>query len=134
MTNTLAARKYSQVGVASQGVNASPSRLVMMLLEGAISRIGSGYAAISGNDFAGKSRELNKAIDIVAGLRASLDFEKGGKIAKNLSNVYLFVEQSLITVIASNDLKLLAECRNNLSTIREGWTAVVNQYDQPSEA
>ena len=134
MVSTRAASQYAKVGVASQASSASPTRIILMLLDGALAKMGTGAAAIKGGDAKARAVNLNKAIDIVAALRASLDHEKGGKLAKNLSNVYQFVELSLIKVIATKDLALLEECRNNLSTIREGWVEVVNQYDKPGAA
>lgn len=134
MVSSRAATQYAKVNVSSQASSASPTRIIMMLLDGALATMGRGEAAIKGKSPVEKAKHLNKAIDIVSALRASLDFEKGGKLAKNLSNVYQFVEQSLIKVIASNDLELLGECRKNLSTIREGWVEVVNQYDKPGAA
>lgn len=127
MGNYGAARAYSQVGVRSQGLVASPARLVMMLLDGAITRMGAGEAAIAAKDFEKKHEHLTKAMDIVAALKASLDMEKGGSLSKNLAVVYEFVERSLLLVIGRNDLELLGECRARINTIREGWAEVVNQ-------
>lgn len=127
MGNYGAARAYSQVGVSSQGLVASPARLVMMLLDGAITRMGAGEAAITARDFEKKHEHLTKAMDIVSALKASLDMEKGGSLSRNLAVVYEYVERSLLLVIGRNDLKLLGECRARINTIREGWVEVVNQ-------
>ncbi|WP_170272573.1 flagellar export chaperone FliS [Litorivicinus lipolyticus] len=130
MTGTLAAKAYSNVNVSSQS-GASKSRLILMLLDGALARMGAGEAAIQRKDFEAKATNLTRAMDITLALKASLDMESGGKLARNLKNVYDFVERTLLLVIARNDLEKLAQCRLHLNTIREGWVTVVDSELNP---
>ncbi len=67
---------------------------------------------------------ISKAITIIDGLRAHLDMEKGGDIAKNLSDIYVYAENRLFEANFRNDLKMLDEVIGLIQNIREGWIQI----------
>ncbi|HRE33022.1 MAG TPA: flagellar protein FliS, partial [Candidatus Berkiella sp.] len=68
-----------------------------------------------------KGISISLAISIVETLQASLNEQEGGEIAKNLSDLYIYILQSLIEVNLHNDLKKLDEIIQLIETIKSGW-------------
>ena len=69
-------------------ITADPKRLVIMCYEGAIENLKTSMQKIIEKDYEGKGRAITKAQDIINELLCSLDFEKGGPIARNLDSLY----------------------------------------------
>ena len=87
MNASVAMKQYQAVGVHSGVMDASSHRLIQMLMEGVLQRV----AQAKGNV---KRKEIaDKAINIVAGLRSSLNIEQGGEIAANLDSLYEYMLQ-----------------------------------------
>ena len=82
------AAQYKSVGNQSGIENASPHRLIQMLLDGALDRINSAKGAIKRGDIQSQGTNISSAISIIGGLQSSLNMEKGGEIAANLDNLY----------------------------------------------
>ncbi len=115
---------YAQVSAQETITTASPHRLVQMLMEGAIERINFAQAKIQQNNFSEKGRFITKAIDIINGLRGSLNFEKGGEIAEDFERLYEFMVRRLIEANRDNDSSGLAEVSNLLKEIKDAWDGV----------
>jgi len=60
----------------------------------------------------------------VIGLQGALDHEKGGDLARNLSELYAYVTRRLLHVNIHNDLAALAEVRELMVQIRDAWKMV----------
>jgi flagellar protein FliS len=67
-----------------------------------------------------------KAQDIITELMVSLDFEKGGDIARNLFHLYMYFNQKLVDANLSKDVKGLREVHHLMSDLREAWVAIEN--------
>ena len=89
MNPMMALRQYQKVGSQAQTSEASPHRLVQMLMEGGLDRIAQAKGAMSRKDLAGKGVSIGKAIAIIGGLREGLDLENHGTHAlRNQDNLY----------------------------------------------
>ncbi len=119
-----ALQQYQRVGIQSQVESASPHRLVQMLMEGAIARIAAATHHLARGAIAEKGQSISLAISILAGLRASLDKEKGGEIAENLDGLYDYMTRRLLEANLKNDQSMLAEVRGLLRQIKDGWDAL----------
>lgn len=119
-----ALRQYQNVNTAAQVVEASPHRLIQMLLEGALDRLAKARGAIEREQLALKGEMLGKTIAIVMALRESLDFEQGGEIASNLDSLYDYIAQRLLDVTRNNQLAPLDEAVSLLREIKEGWDGI----------
>lgn len=119
-----ALNQYRNVGVQSSLTDASPHRLIQMLLEGALERIHSAKGSLERRDIAGKCSLISSAISIVGGLRASLDMEAGGEIAANLDALYEYMSRRLLEANAENDGAILDEVSKLLLEIKMGWDAI----------
>ncbi|SEK93722.1 flagellar protein FliS [Atopomonas hussainii] len=119
-----ALRQYQNVNTGAQVVEASPHRLIQMLLEGALDRLAKARGAIEREQLALKGEMLGKTIAIVMALRESLDFEQGGEIASNLDSLYDYIAQRLLDVTRNNQLAPLDEAVSLLREIKEGWDGI----------
>lgn len=115
---------YQQVSVHGGVLDASPHQLISMLFDGAVERIHAAKGALSNNDIGNKCTQIAKAIGIVDGLRASLDFEAGGEIAVNLDRLYDYIGRRLLTANMNNDAAALDEVLGLLGEIKSAWEAV----------
>lgn len=123
--------QYNQVGVQSNVESASPHRLIQMLFEGALEKIALAKGHIAQGNIADKAGFISWAIAIIQGLQASLDMKVGGEIAENLEALYEYMQKRLLEANISNDVTLLDEVTKLLSTIKEGWDLIPEEYRSP---
>jgi len=124
MNSAAALKQYQQTGAHSGVMDASPHRLIQMLLDGALSRILSAKGSIQQNNIGKKGEQIGSAISIVEGLKASLDFNQGGDISKNLDALYEYITGLLLQANIKNDASLLDEAGKLLSEIKMAWDAI----------
>ncbi len=73
-----------------------------------------------------------KAQDIVTELMVSLDFEKGGDIARNLLGLYLFFNRQLLEANVRKDSTMLKDVRKLLLELKDAWAQVAHvQVEEP---
>lgn len=121
MNAVLAMKQYQQVSVHSGIMDASPHRLIQMLMEGALERIALAKGNMANNNIATKGENIGKAIGIIDGLQASLNKEAGGTLAENLSNLYDYMSHRLVVANLRNDESILNEVASLMAEIKTGW-------------
>lgn len=127
------ANTYKQVGLETEVSGADPHRLVLMLLDGAISAIKLASIGMQKRDIPAKSMQLSKAISIInEGLRASLDHKQGGQIAGRLDSLYLYITSQLLEANLSNRIEPLNEALELLAMIQDAWKGIRNPAGSPS--
>jgi flagellar protein FliS len=127
------ASTYKQVGLETEVSGAGPHKLVLMLLDGAISAIKLAAIGIEKKDLPTKSAQLSKAISIInEGLRASLDHTQGGQIAGRLDSLYLFITSQLIEANLSNRAEPLKESLELLGMIQDAWKSIKSPTGSPN--
>ena len=121
-------KAYQEIGVKT----ASQGSLVVMLYEGAVSRLEEAIALVGEDnkvkpgDIERFGQKVQKASDIISELEASLDMEKGGEIAKNLMALYIFFNKQLLSVSLSHDRKTLESVHKMLSDLLDSWIQAAN--------
>jgi flagellar protein FliS len=124
MNATKALRQYQNVGVRSEVHEASPHRLIQMLMDGGLNRIAQARGAMMRGQLAEKGKLIGKTLRIVGGLRGSLDLENGGELAQRLDALYGYMSRRLLEANRQNDEHLLEEVANLLRCIKEGWDGI----------
>lgn len=119
-----ALRQYSSVGVRSGVEDASPHRLIQMLLEGALARIAAAIGHLDRGDVAEKGRSIGLAISIIGGLQSSLDTDRGGDVAGNLDRLYEYMARRLLEANAKSDRGALEEVHRLLSEVKGAWDSI----------
>jgi flagellar protein FliS len=123
--NAMAALKqYQTVNTQAQVGDASPHRLIQMLMEGGMSRLAQARGAMQHGQVAIKGELISKAIGIIGGLREGLDLQQGGEVAANLDRLYEYMVSRLIEANLNNDVALVDEVAGLLRNVKSGWDAI----------
>jgi len=112
-----------ETGIAS----ADPHRLILMLLEGAITSIQFSKKEMEAGHIAAKGEGISKAIRIIGELDASLNMEAGGEIAANLRALYEYMSLTLVDANLKNDAKKLVDVGLLLSELKAGWVGIAGE-------
>ncbi|CDF92486.1 flagellar export chaperone FliS [Pseudomonas corrugata] len=124
MNPMLALRQYQKIGAQAQTSEASPHRLVQMLMEGGLDRIAQAKGAMERKDIANKGILISKAIGIIGGLREGLDMENQAESVTELDNLYAYMIKRLTDANIQTDPKILDEVAGLLRTVKEGWDGI----------
>lgn len=124
--NVLALKEYNKVNLQAGIENATPHRLIQMLIDGALVRIANAKGHMKAELISQKGEDISIAISIIGGLRDSLDHKKGGAIAENLDKLYEYMTGRLIEANLKNDVSLLDEVHGLLMEIKTAWDAIAN--------
>ena len=124
MNPMLALRQYQKIGAQAQTSEASPHRLVQMLMEGGLDRIAQAKGAMERKDIANKGVLISKAIGIIGGLREGLDLENQAESVTELDGLYTYMMKRLAEANVKTDPAILDEVADLLSTVKEGWDAI----------
>lgn len=125
---------YQRINTQTSITDADPHKLIQLLYNGAIERINMAKSKIQAKDYAAKAQLLNKAIEIIGGLRSFLDFEKGGELATRLEALYDYMERALLEASARNDVAKLDEVLNLLRSVKDGWDGIRDEVVNQQQA
>ncbi len=124
MNSASALRQYQSVNTDVLVSDASPHRLIQMLMEGGLSRMAQARGALEHGQLAMKGELIGKAISIVGGLRGALDMERGGDVAANLDRLYEYMGNRLVEANANADVTIIDEVSRLMRTIKSGWDGI----------
>ena len=124
--------EYAKLALQTNIETASPHRLILMLIEGALEKIRGAKLAMQVGNIADKGANISWAISIIDGLRASLNLGKGGDMAANLDGLYEYATRTLAQANLDNSDVKLDEVATLLLEIRAAWKAIEDQVDQMS--
>jgi flagellar protein FliS len=92
-----------------------------MLFDGLLAALADAEGHIQRKDIAGKGEAVSRASKIIVGLQGSLDFDKGGGLARNLSDLYDYCTRRLLKASLRNDVLIIQEIRSLLNEINSAW-------------
>ncbi|NIZ18959.1 flagellar export chaperone FliS [Entomospira culicis] len=119
-------------------MTASQAKLIVMLYAEVIRQINIALELMKKEDivtqYAAINNALNKALDIVGELTASLDFEKGGDIARNLFSVYSYFTREINEANLTKKPQQLPEVLSLLMSLSEAWKAIDANKPDPSRS
>jgi flagellar secretion chaperone FliS len=120
-----ALKQYRQLGLETQINNATPHRLIQMLMEGALERLVAAQSAMERGDTAAKGALIGKALAIISGLRSSLDMSiEETNLPENLDNLYDYMARRLLEASTFNKVDFIAEVVGLLRTVKSGWDGI----------
>ena len=121
--NPYAAAKYLESDVT----HANPARIIVLLYEGAIFRIGQAAQEMEKQNALASGIALYRALAIIAELRNSLNLEEGGEIARNLDRLYLHMHEELVKGHLARQPEPLERVRTLLTDLNSAWRQVAQQ-------
>lgn len=124
MNNELALSSYSETGNYDQVDQADGHELITLLFDTLSLRIMQAKKSIETDDINGKIERVTKALNILDGLRVSLNHDDGGDIARNLDDLYDYMQRRLVEANAKNDINALLEINSLVGEIKEAWAQI----------
>ena len=126
-----ALNQYKAVGVNASVEDATPHRLIQMLMEGALARMAAAQGNMTRGEVGPKGENVSLAISIIGGLQGCLDQERGGEVAENLDRLYDYMARRLLEANAENDPAKLTEVQRLLAEVKSGWDAIPAEHHNP---
>jgi flagellar protein FliS len=120
-------KAYESDALETKVLGATPLELIVLLYEGAIEALQQAQQAIRVGNVPLKGKLINKASDILEGLRAALNYEKGGDIATSLNDLYQFAKQKLTDAHRTNSEVDLQSVVTVLETLLGGWKHIARE-------
>lgn len=114
------ATRYREMEVLS----ATPGQLVVLLYDHLLVTLRRAHLATEAGDVSLRCELVDKARNVVTELLVTLDMEKGGDIARNLSGVYTFVLSELVTLGVKPDVQRLDRLTAIVSELREAFAQI----------
>ena len=121
---SVAKARYRSVELTSRIEGASPHELVVILFEEVLKALGAMQAAMEKGDFSRRGQSQSRALAIVHSLDTSLDFEKGGEVARGLAAIYRETNRLILAAGRDNDVASVKQAADMLKEIAEAWTAI----------
>ena len=109
---------------------ASAVRHVVLLYEQVVEDLRRAAKAITQNNIEARTNAINHAIVIIGALQSRLNFEVGGKVARDLNRFYNTTRRSLIDAQFQASQEILKEQIDIFLNMREAWTEV-ERREQP---
>lgn len=124
MNASLALKSYRNVNANGLVADATPHRLVQMLMQGALDRIHAAESYLKQKNIPARGESIGKAIDIIGYLQGCLDLEHGGEVAANLDKLYEYMLRRLFHANVKADMAALEEVAGLMQTIKDGWDQI----------
>ena len=116
------AAAYRANAVEIDVAGADAHRLVVLLFEGYAASVADALGAIQARDTERKCQAITRAMRIVdEGLRAHLNFNAGGTLARDLDDLYGYLGMRLMQANLRNDEAALAECQRLMEPLHAAW-------------
>ena len=124
MNGRAAMQAYQSTNAHASVMDASPHKLIALILNRVLERISRAKLAVEQGDAAARGQAISKSIEAVASLPSWLAMEKGGEVADNLNGLYDYIVRRLLEANTTNDLSALEEVAGLLVEIKSGWDGI----------
>ena len=131
------AKAYSQLGIQGEIDGASPHRLIQLMMERTLAKIGLARSQMAAGQVAEKSENISDAVAIINGLQASLNHDADRRMSENFDALYAYMMRRLLEANLHNDVGMLDEVSGLLKELKEAWDAIADEVSaaqEPTEA
>lgn len=118
-------QKAAKAYLSTQVTTATQGDVLLMLYDTAVKHLKLAKVKMAERDYAGKGILITKAIEIVSELHESLNKEKGGEVAKNLSQVYFLCNTRMLQANIEMNPDKLDEVVGILSGLRQAFAQII---------
>ncbi len=124
MTENTLETQQSKSKLESALLSTSPTKLIVLNYDVALSSLKAATRAIERNDIEARCNAVTRAIDAISELYLSLNRKDGGDLAANLSSIYSYMIWNLPKINFDNDAKVVDEIIGLLKKLRSSWVKV----------
>ncbi len=110
--------------IESSVLTAEPIELVRILYRTALENVRNAQAFLADGDIAARSKAVAKSIDILHELSFSLRHENEPTLARNLVELYDYMQRRLLVANLGKSAEPLEEVETLLSTMSEAWDRI----------
>ncbi len=125
-----ATHAYLQTQIATT----TQADVLLMLYDGALKFLHQARERIIAKDVAAKGILLTKALNIINELQCSLNKEKGGELAVNLSKLYFYCTTRLLSANLRLDVGMIDEVVRILEGLRSAFAQIKSGAPAPDQA
>lgn len=101
--------------------SATPVGLVVLLYQAAVMALRRGIAAMEAGDIEARTRALNRVLALVSELKAALNYESGGEVARQFARFYALAERLVMQASCQQDAQPLRDLLEPMVQIRDAW-------------
>ena len=121
-----AVKQYQSIATRSRIDDASPHRLIQLMMERALSKIGLAKTQMHEGRVQEKGNNISDAISIINGLQASLNHSADKRMSENFDALYAYMMRRLLEANLHNDDGKLDEVGGLLRELKEAWDAIAD--------
>jgi flagellar protein FliS len=129
MITSTGAAQYHNLDLQSRIESATPHRLIQLMMERVLAKVGLARTQLENGDIAGKGGNLGDAIEIINGLQASLNYKADKAIAGNFDALYDYMMRRLLEANLHNDVRAMDEVAGLMRELKEAWDAIADQVE-----
>lgn len=123
----MALRAYRSVGSESMAHGGKGAELVVMLYDGILESLCKSRGHMERKEYAELGHQYSRALTIIAGLKETLDFDRGQPVADQLLEFYNALTVQLLKARTSRDFVALDACIELVRSVRSSWEELANQ-------
>jgi flagellar protein FliS len=124
-----AIQQYKRIDTHSRIEDASPHRIIQLLMERTLSKIGLARTHMQEGSVEQKGNNITDAISIINGLQASLNHKADKRMSENFDALYAYMMRRLLQANLLNDTSILDEVSGLLRELKEAWDAISDGQD-----
>jgi len=117
---------YQEIAVQTS----SPTKLVVMLYEGAIRFLGQSVTAIESKDIDTKRQSIDRAMAVIQHLQSTLDRDRGGDVAAELDRLYIYITSKVLEGSTKLQTEPIEEAIKLLNVLLSGWEEIVKKEQE----
>jgi len=117
---------YQEIAVQTS----SPTKLVVMLYEGAIRFLGQSVTAIKSKDIDTKRQSIDRAMAVIQHLQSTLDRDRGGDVAAALDRIYIYITSKVLEGSTKLQTAPIEEAIKLLNVLLSGWEEIVKKEQE----
>lgn len=122
MTSNRMLSTYRRTEVQSR----TPLELVVMLYDGGLASVHQARAAMERGDVPTRAVAISKAMAIVSQLQGTLNMEAGGDVARQLDELYTWMNGRLLAATVEGSAVPLDEVARVMAMLRDSWTSIAS--------
>lgn len=115
---------YQQVRSHGGVESADPHGLITLLMDGALERMVKARAHMQRGETAAKGEAISRCIEILGGLRDSLDPKADPAMVGRLDALYDYMSRRLLQANMRDDTTLIDEVSQLLQQVRDSWVQI----------
>ena len=107
----------------------SPTKLVVMLYEGAIRFLRQSIEAVGAKDFDRKRQSVDRAMAVIQHLQSTLD-KRGGDVSAELDRLYTYVTARILEGSGKLEVAPFEEAIKLLTVLLSGWEEIAKKEQE----